>query len=170
MDTDHDGFRSVVVEVRQPDPAVDYAPQGPGDGRPKCEGAGAVDLADGHRRMDLGAEDDNRAQAGGRLRASHDDRVDQVRGAIGPGARRRATRARQHDGSVRLVEERAQHRYLLESIGARGDHDPRALARQPRGLAGEAQRLGELQMRPGRSEQGLGPEIGDRRERRDRLD
>ena len=68
------------------------------------------------------------AEAGRGARAGQRDRVEQVGRAVGaaglPGGWRRSATI----GASRVVSERAQHRQLLERVGAGGDHHPLASA------------------------------------------
>ena len=82
--------------------------------------------------MQLARERDDRAEAGGGRIAGGADGVEQVRGPVRSGRRRRPHRAGDHDRCVGAVQQVAQHGGLLQRVGAVREHDSAPRRRPPR--------------------------------------
>ncbi len=94
-----------------------------------------VGLAHDAGVVDLAAEDDEHAQAGGVVAGGDRDGVHEVRRAVGARGGGGPDRAGEDDGRLGVADDVAEHRRLLERVGAVRDDDADAA---PRGVAGGA--------------------------------
>jgi hypothetical protein len=117
--------------------------------------------------VQLAAEGHEDAEPGGLGCSCGRDGVGEVCRAIGAGRARRADRARQDDRLDAAVQDVAQHRRLLERVGAVRDDDAAPGGRLGKGGAGDLERVGGAEMCARHAEDRARPQIGDLRERGD---
>ena len=108
-----------------------------------------VGLAHRARVMDLAAEDDQDAEPAGGRRGGDADRVDEVGGPVGAGRGRRADRAGEDDRRLGVVQDVAQHRRLLERVGAVRHDDADAAAARVARRAADRELVGRREVRAG---------------------
>jgi hypothetical protein len=108
-----------------------------------------------------------RAQRAWCRRAGRDaDGVDEVGGTVGARGRGGPDGAGEDDRRVGVVQDVAEHRGLLEHVGAVGHDHPDAAARGVAGGAADPQLVLEREVRAGLVEDADGLQVGERREAR----
>ena len=150
----------------EPHAALDDPSERSCGGRAERRRAGAVDLVDDHRAVDLASERDHDAEPLRLRRTGQRQRVEQVGGPVGARVAGRAVGSGQHDRRLAAVDHRAQDRELLERVGAgRDDHALAGVGRFA-GAVGERQRLLERDLCARQRQHVLGLEPRDDRQLR----
>ena len=149
--------RRVARDLRPDDRvALGHAAQRPGLGRGEGHERRGVGLAHAARVVDLAAEHDQDPQAGGGLAGRDADGVAEVGRAVGARRRGGADGAGDHDRRLGVVDHVAQHRRLLQRVGAVGDDHADAAPGGVARLAADVQLVLERQVRAGHVDHRLG--------------